>query len=304
MGRRQLLLNNYEASRIDFVGSFVRLWVSFNTWYNDHSSHRSEQQRVTSAGVAGKLSTPYWIDLRALNEPAYNDNFEHIVTQVENSSTHKYLDANGNEVRSYSDTTGFRYRLRCNRRNVHTDFLHHSTKDSILKGWCEGIAQFNIETRQDPLFKGVYLGYKRDRFNKMHLRFNALDHIPAELLKMGINQFGCTLFHQLSTPTHQKSDIAKLSDVYGRGFISKMTKANDLGSCSQARKKFPKAGRNGAYYKWLEARNLDLLQRELLLLYKFRSSIVHGDRDPKSETVQKLARAAYNALDAIMSPLF
>ena len=83
-----------------------------------------------------------------------------------------------------------------------------------------------------------------------------------------------------------------------------MGKANNYNSNTAVKRKYNKAGRRGKIYRWVEARDLEILQRELLLLYKFRSSIVHGERDPKATDVQRLAKAAYEALDHILSPLF
>ncbi|MEM7653067.1 MAG: hypothetical protein AAF220_07805, partial [Pseudomonadota bacterium] len=121
---------------------------------------------------------------------------------------------------------------------------------------------------------------------------------------MGVEQYGCTLFHTLDTPSQGVCDIATLADIFGKTFVPFMTRANKFESRSAVKRKYPGTGAAGKTYRWHEVKGLSLFERELLLLYKLRSSIVHGDRDPRSEFVQSLARSAYNALDDILSPVF
>jgi len=139
---------------------------------------------------------------------------------------------------------------------------------------------------------------------RMWERFDAFEDIPRLLDDIGIKQYGSLLFHDLKTPRTGTTRIARLSDIYGVPFVSMMSRANKLPSMSQARKKYPRAGREGLTYKWTQARGLDLLKRELLLLYKLRSSIIHGDRDPQSPLEQQLARTAYEALNLLMRPVY
>jgi len=97
--RADILQNNYEASKIDFVGAYIRLWVSFNTWYNDNSRDASEVARVLAAGNARKLRDSYESDVDQLNEPAHNDNYLHIIETVESHSVYTYTDSNGTLLR-------------------------------------------------------------------------------------------------------------------------------------------------------------------------------------------------------------
>lgn len=285
------------------MGAFIRLWVSFNTWYNDQSNHRSEQRRVIEVGKLPDITDRYWLHINHLSDPAHNDNYKHIIDTVVDASTTEYKDSSGNPVKMKTDSTGFRYRLRCNRTNVHTEFLRECVSDPLLRDWSHGIVQFNTKSRQDELFRSVYVGYKDYMRLHLHLPYNVFDDIPNELSRMGIEQFGCTLFHKLGKSQNNNSTISSLQNILGPNFLSLQTKASKYRSQSAVRKAFPTIGNKGKLYRWHEASGLDILQRELLLLYKLRSSIIHGDRD-HSPNEQRIARAAYNALDDLMVPIF
>ena len=302
--RKEILRNNFKASRIDFVGAFIRLWVSFNTWYNDYSNARSELNRVLSSAKSSTISTRYWDELNNLNNAAHNDNYQHIIDTVVDASTVSYKDSNGNPAGWTNDSTGFVYRLRCNRTNAHTDFIRACIDDTDLVDWGHGLVQFNTETRADKLFKEVYFGYKQYMFNHMYLKFDAFNGIPDALSNMGIKQYGCTLIHQLDNKHAEKSEITSLKEIYGHKFIGLRNKALKFNSKNAVLKAYPKVGYKGKLYRWYECKGNDLLERELTLLYKLRSSIIHGDRDPSSKEAQKLAMYAYYALDDLMTDIF
>lgn len=295
--RKEILQSNFEASRLDYVGAFIRLWVSFNTWYNDQSTESSELRRVLHTRREKVIANRYWANMENLKNPAYNDNFEHIIDTVVGVST---------TPSGTVDSTGFRYRLICNRANIHTRFLALCISDPILKDWCHGITQFNTETRKDALFGQVYIPYKKYMFDHIYKRFDAVQDIPTELETMGIKQYGCTLYHkQKESSLHSDNcNLVSISDIYGSNFLSVRARASKYKSRTAVLKAYPSAGREGKLYRWHESSNLDIMQRELLLLYKLRCSIIHGDRDAKSADVQEIARHAYDALDDLMSPLF
>jgi len=138
----------------------------------------------------------------------------------------------------------------------------------------------------------------------MYLPYNAFDDIPNELSDMGIAQFGCTLFHRLEKSQSTGSNIASIKDILGSKFVALQNRASKYRSQTAVRKAFPKVGVKGKLYRWHETSSLNILERELLLLYKLRSSIIHGDRDPNSPNEQRIARNAYNALDDLMIPIF
>lgn len=307
--RKEIILNAYEASRIDYLGAFMRLWVSFNTWYNDKLMSRypdSEQQRVIGCGSISSLSAPYWVAMDGLNNPAPDDNSLHVVSTVEGLSTTEFTDVSGAKQSSKTDDTGFKYRLLCNRQNTHTRFTELCRLDAELQDWCSGLAMFNTKSRADQLFKAVYLGYKSHRASSagIVLDYDVVTHIPDYLVSMGVSQYGCLLIHKLQQDHADACDITDRKALFGPAFERKITLAARFTGKSGVKRRFNGLGSKGKTYRFVEARGLDLLERELLLLYKFRSSVIHGERDPKSDTVQKLAKAAYSALDELMVPIF
>ena len=305
MSRRELQRKNYGAAQIDFIGAYTRLWISFNTWYSDRSSaSRSEWQRIRKSVRQSPMDREHSKALAALNDARETDNLEHIVQTVEDHSIARYLDSNGNPVVQRTDVSGFRYRLICNKQNPHTIFMKAASGDPALAGWSRGLVFFNTESRKDPLFGQLHQRYGTYLYDNMSKRAAEDIDVPAFLNNMGVQQYGNTLYHNLTLRNTISSPIGSLDDTYGTGFVRSLSRIASYRTVSQVGKAFPIVGRQGRTYRMVESKGLSILERELLLMYKFRSSIVHGDRDPYDPHNQDLARVAYAALDELIRPAF
>ena len=237
--RNKILKNGYDASRVDFVGAFIRLWVSYNTWYNDQFSRptkHTEIDRILKSARREKVHDSFWSSMNELNDPTHNDNALHILQTVENLSVFEYPDGQGNTNHHSSDITGFKYRLRCNRKNVHTDFLHMCCRDRNLRDWCHGILSFNTSSRNDDLFSVLYGSYHRDRHDNIHQQFDAIKHIPEALKNLGIDQYGCLLFHNLENSSPSSNSFIDIRDIFDSNFFRLKVTAKDFDSKTKVKK--------------------------------------------------------------------
>ena len=59
---------------------------------------------------------------------------------------------------------------------------------------------------------------------------------------------------------------------------------------------------NGLLQRAKRVQGMDLFERYLWVLYRFRSAYFHGDLDPEKSDIQELARNAYDSLREITAP--
>lgn len=263
----------------------------------------TEWDRITTALPRSVVQATHASAMDALNDERETDNLRHIVDELRQLSICECLDQYGNVQRASRDVTGVIYRLIANKSNTHTDFLRRASEHDLLKPYTRGLAFYNTESRVDPLMKTVHLGYQGYLYQNMWKTAAEHTDVPKALARMGISQYGCMLFHDLEQPQQTRSTVASLSDIYGPGFPGSLSRLSAFKDEYAVKKAFPAVGAQGVRVGMARTRGLGVLEREVRVMYAFRSAIIHGDVRPYVPENQEMARSAYNALDALLAPL-
>lgn len=287
----------HDSSRIDYLAHFGNAWIGFNEWYNQHAPNPDAPEVVRiRESVAGQLEV---IAAFAEQMASLNTISDHIDETLDQLSTITYSDNAGNPVTHGRDVTGAKLRLRCNNNNVVTQFLdlcrHNPNCPSNVSATCHGIRLFNHQSRQDELFKAVYVGYKQSRYDNFNnarcFSFDALAHIPDNLEKLGVQAFGRLLYHDFSL-REDSTCIYSMDQVYDAGYEASLQALNQPNRDLTDEQK---------EVKYLIGK--PLYQVVLTALYKVRCAYFHGELSPNEDINQELGEYAYKTLRFFMDAI-
>jgi hypothetical protein len=270
--------SNYRFSRVNYTDAFMKLWVAFNGYYPDGKP--PEINRVLSVVERPDFFGNYFTKLFEITP---DRRVEFLLKCIEDLSTRTGIASNGSTFTEKTDDTSTKYKVHSDTGNVHTAFFRAArSADPIL---FDGKTDHLDKTRfchdkggpdnTDTVINGPYISYKKYLATETGIVFYAdfLNTLPVILSHRGILQVGELLFTEISNQFNDLSNEIAFEE----------TNSDTLGAFRKDSAK-------------------KLLVLELTLLYKLRCTIMHGNIDIQNdENADILSKAAYNALDSMMS---
>lgn len=278
----------FKSGQIDYLSHFGTTWIGFNDWYNLKSNASTETQRVidsvaSNAGIAKAFNA-------LLAQSNNTDSF--LTKTLEDLGYFEYKDTQGNPVKTQRDVTGTKLRLRCNNTCDVFEFLYHAKQNHHLRHYLVGAKLFNNLSISDPLFKKLYLEYKRHMIEHMYLPYDALNGVSSNLDNINIQTYGRLLFFNLENQSYAPS-IYTYDQIFGKGFSAKIAK---LGSSQKKLKSTYTGAKLDSLLSAKQAKGKSLLELTSLVLYKLRCAYFHGDLDPNSAKNQVLGEYGHKVL--------
>ena len=273
-----IITNNYKFSRVNYTDAFLKLWVAFNGYYP--KSEGSELERAKSVAENSDFFNNYF---NSLFELVPDRRVEFLLMCIEDLSNRTTTDTNGNQHVSNVDDTSTKYKVHSDMSNVHTVFfkLARNANPVLLSGEKSHVDKTrfchdkNKRIDHDTVISAPYNSYNKYLATESGIVFlsDFINNLPTILSNRGILQVGELLFADNSASFNKLGDETKHEDTKNEKLIE---------------------------FKQNSAK--ELLKLELNLLYKLRCAIMHGDIDIENDSdADELSKAAYNALDSMMS---
>ncbi|NOT49579.1 MAG: hypothetical protein HOP17_17785 [Acidobacteria bacterium] len=277
-----------EFSELDFLGPFCNLWIGFNSWYQDLHPNQGDQEGCLS------MSSEFRQVLdEQLGELEHIDQF--FAKEIDSLSFCQYGD-----YTTQTDVSGIKFKLRCENRNLVTEFLQAASKHPRMQGHTQGLRFFEPIGKPDPLFQSLYQKYRQWEASSEGIVYSSdAARISTNLAKIGVEHYGHMLFHNFKSPVD--NSLYSLDDVYGsdRG---RLLTAIGISKRKDVVKRF------GTSSLELDAWDLrekapDITSLYLYVLYKFRCEHFHGNLDPRVRDNQNLAKTAFLSLRGLMDTI-